>query len=101
MTTTVGRITFNRSLPDDYPYINHEVDKKGISRIVEDCSNRYSTTQMAQILDEIKRLGFHYATRAGVTVSVYDVDRPAAEAGAARRGRDQGRRRSSSSTSAD
>jgi len=73
LTTTVGRVTFNRSLPDDYPYINHEVDKKGISRVVEDCSVRYSTTQMGQILDEVKRLGFHYATRAGVTVSVYDA----------------------------
>ncbi len=73
LTTTVGRITFNRSLPDDYPYVNHEVDKKGISRVVEDCSNRYATVPMANILDEIKRLGFHYATRAGITVSVYDV----------------------------
>ncbi len=71
--TTVGRITFNRSLPADYPYINHVVDKKGISGIVQDCSNRYSTTQMGQILDEIKRLGFHYATRAGLTVSVFDA----------------------------
>jgi len=73
LTTTVGRITFNRSLPADYPYINHEVDKKGVSRIVEDCSSRYSTTDMAHILDELKRLGFHYATRAGVTVSVWDA----------------------------
>jgi DNA-directed RNA polymerase subunit beta' len=73
LTTTVGRITFNRSLPADYPYINRGVDKKGVSRIVEDCSNKYSTTEMAQILDEVKRLGFHYATRAGVTVSVYDA----------------------------
>jgi DNA-directed RNA polymerase subunit beta' len=71
--TTVGRITFNRSLPGDYPFVNLEIDKKGISRIVEDCSNRYSTTQMGQILDELKRLGFHYATRAGLTVSVYDA----------------------------
>ena len=71
--TTAGRITFNRSLPDDYPFINHDIDKKGIGRIVEDCSVRYSTTQMGQILDELKRLGFHYATRAGVTVSVYDA----------------------------
>ncbi|MDH4139846.1 MAG: DNA-directed RNA polymerase subunit beta', partial [Coriobacteriia bacterium] len=71
--TTVGRIIFNRSLPDDYPYINHYVDKKGVSRIVEDCSSRYTTNQMAQILDEVKRLGFHHATRAGVTVSVYDA----------------------------
>ncbi|HSK46366.1 MAG TPA: DNA-directed RNA polymerase subunit beta', partial [Coriobacteriia bacterium] len=77
--TTVGRITFNRSLPADYQFVNHEVDKKGISRIVEDCSTRYSTTQMGQILDEIKRLGFHYATRAGVTVSVYDATVPEAK----------------------
>ncbi len=76
VTTSVGRITFNRSLPSDYPYINHEIDKKGISRIVEDCSNRYSTTEMETILDELKRLGFHYATRAGVTVSVYDATVP-------------------------
>ncbi|HET6351378.1 MAG TPA: DNA-directed RNA polymerase subunit beta' [Coriobacteriia bacterium] len=77
--TTVGRITFNRSLPADYPFINREIDKKGIGRIVEDCSIRYSTTQMGQILDEIKRLGFHYATRAGVTVSVYDATVPEAK----------------------
>jgi len=74
--TTVGRITFNRGLPDDYPFINHEVDKKGVGRIVEDCSVKYSTTRMAAILDELKRLGFHYATRAGVTVSVYDATIP-------------------------
>ena len=71
--TTVGLITFNRGLPDDHPYINHEVDKKGIGRIVEECSVSYSTTRMAMILDELKRLGFHYATRAGLTVSVYDA----------------------------
>ncbi|MGB4592382.1 MAG: DNA-directed RNA polymerase subunit beta' [Coriobacteriia bacterium] len=76
ITTTPGRITFNRSMPDDHPFVNHDVDKKQISRIVEECSNTYSTTQMASILDELKRLGFHYATRAGVTVSVYDAEIP-------------------------
>ncbi|MDO8847539.1 MAG: DNA-directed RNA polymerase subunit beta' [Coriobacteriia bacterium] len=77
--TTVGRITFNKSLPEDYPFINHDVDKKGISRIVEDCSVVYSTTRMGAILDEVKRLGFHYATRAGVTVGVYDAAVPEAK----------------------
>ncbi len=75
--TTIGRITLNRSLPEDHAYINHEVDKKGVARIVDECSVRYSTVQMGEILDELKRLGFHYATRAGVTVSVYDVAVPA------------------------
>jgi DNA-directed RNA polymerase subunit beta' len=77
--TTVGRITFNNSIPAGYPFINHDVDKKGIARIVEDCSVIYTTTQMGAILDEIKRLGFHYATRAGVTVGVYDAAVPAAK----------------------
>jgi len=80
LKTTVGRVTFNRSLPEDHAFVNHVVDKKGVSRIVEDASNRYSTTQMARILDEVKRLGFHYATRAGVTVSVYDVKVPGQKA---------------------
>ncbi|MDZ4170021.1 MAG: DNA-directed RNA polymerase subunit beta' [Coriobacteriia bacterium] len=71
--TTVGRIVFNRSLPDGHAFINHTLDKKGIGRIVEECTVAYSTTQMGQILDEVKRLGFHYATRAGLTVSVFDA----------------------------
>ncbi|MDI6692403.1 MAG: DNA-directed RNA polymerase subunit beta' [Anaerosomatales bacterium] len=74
--TTVGRITFNRSLPADYPFVNHSVDKKQIARIIEECSNTYSTVQMATTLDEVKRLGFHYATRAGVTVAVSDAEIP-------------------------
>jgi DNA-directed RNA polymerase subunit beta' len=80
LETTIGRITFNRSLPADHDYINRGVDKKGVSKIVEDCSNKYSTTEMARILDEVKRLGFHYATRAGVTVSVFDALIPAKKA---------------------
>jgi DNA-directed RNA polymerase subunit beta' len=79
IATTVGRITFNASIPGDYPFINHEVDKKGIARVVEDCSGKYSTTQMGEILDEVKRLGFHYATRAGVTVGVWDAAVPEAK----------------------
>jgi DNA-directed RNA polymerase subunit beta' len=74
--TTIGRIEFNRSLPDDYHFINREIDKKGIGRIVEDVSARYDSVKVSETLDEIKRLGFHYATRAGVTVSVYDAAIP-------------------------
>jgi len=71
--STIGRITFNRALPADYVFINHEVNKKGVSQIVEDCSNRYPANEMERVLDELKRLGFHYATRAGLTVSVFDA----------------------------
>ena len=74
--TTIGRITFNSVLPPEYPYINHEMNKKNIASLVEDCSNRYSVVPMSEILDGLKSVGFHYATRAGVTVSVYDATVP-------------------------
>ncbi|MBQ6410639.1 MAG: DNA-directed RNA polymerase subunit beta', partial [Atopobiaceae bacterium] len=74
--TTIGRITFNSVLPDDYPYINYTMDKSQIAILVEDCCNRYSVSQVPAILDGLKATGFHYATRAGVTVSVYDASIP-------------------------
>ncbi|MDR1713762.1 MAG: DNA-directed RNA polymerase subunit beta' [Coriobacteriales bacterium] len=74
--TTVGRIVFNSVLPDDHPYINFEMNKKEIARLVEDCTNRYTISQMPEILDGLKRIGFHYATLAGVTVAVYDATVP-------------------------
>ncbi len=74
--TTIGRIIFNSVLPKDYAFINHGMDKKEVGRLIEDCANTYKTPEMMQILDGLKALGFHYATRAGVTVSVYDATIP-------------------------
>ena len=74
--TTIGRITFNNVLPEDHPFVNFEMNKKEIARLVEDCSNRYTISQMPEILDGLKAVGFHYATRAGVTVAVYDATVP-------------------------
>jgi DNA-directed RNA polymerase subunit beta' len=74
--TTVGRIIFNDVLPSDYPFLNYEMNKKEISRLVEDVCNTYELSEMPAILDGLKDAGFHYATRAGVTVSVYDATIP-------------------------
>ncbi len=74
--TTIGRITFNSVLPDDYEYLNYEMNKSEISRLVEDVCNRYELSEVPSILDGLKSMGFHYATRAGVTVSVYDATVP-------------------------
>ncbi len=74
--TSVGRITFNSVLPDDYPFLNYEMNKSEISRLIEDCCNRYPLSQMPAILDGLKAAGFHYASIAGVTVSVYDATVP-------------------------
>ncbi|WP_165046037.1 MULTISPECIES: DNA-directed RNA polymerase subunit beta' [unclassified Adlercreutzia] len=74
--TTIGRITFNSVLPDEHPFLNYEMNKKEISRLVEDVCNRYALSDIPAILDGLKDAGFHYATRAGVTVSVYDATVP-------------------------
>ncbi|MBQ9955436.1 MAG: DNA-directed RNA polymerase subunit beta', partial [Eggerthellaceae bacterium] len=74
--TTVGRVIFNNVLPYDYPFLNYEMNKKEISRLVEDVCARYELSEVPPILDGLKDAGFHYATRAGVTVSVYDATVP-------------------------
>lgn len=72
--TTVGRVVFNRQcLPPDYPYMNYKMVKGDISALVNDCCDRYSTAAVESILDAIKATGFHYATRAGLTISVWDA----------------------------
>ncbi|MDY3129683.1 MAG: DNA-directed RNA polymerase subunit beta' [Berryella intestinalis] len=78
--TTIGRVTFNDVLPADYPFLNYEMNKGEISRLVEDVCNTYPDSQVPPILDGLKSVGFHYATRAGVTVSVYDATIPPSKA---------------------
>jgi DNA-directed RNA polymerase subunit beta' len=75
--TTVGRVLFNEALPPDYPFVNSVLMKKQIGEIVDDCVERFDKATVARILDNFKSLGFHYATRAGVTISVADVSTPA------------------------
>lgn len=72
--TTVGRAIFNtRCLPADYPFINYKMNKGDIKNLVNDACDRYSTADVEPILDAIKETGFHYATVAGLTVSVWDA----------------------------
>ena len=52
------------------------MNKNEISRLVQDVCNTYSDSEVPSILDGLKSAGFHYATRAGVTVSVYDATIP-------------------------
>ncbi|MBK5211624.1 MAG: DNA-directed RNA polymerase subunit beta' [Coriobacteriia bacterium] len=74
--TTPGRILFNKALPEDFAFINYRLTKNTIAAIVEELANIYSTTDMGIYLDNLKNLGFHYATLAGVTVSLYDAKVP-------------------------
>ena len=74
--TSIGRIIFNNVLPEDHQFVNYVVNKKEIGRLIEECSNRYDVSDMPAILDGLKNAGSHYATKAGITVSVFDATMP-------------------------
>ncbi|HZA33007.1 MAG TPA: DNA-directed RNA polymerase subunit beta' [Propionibacteriaceae bacterium] len=80
LETTLGRALFNDALPADYPYADYEVGKKQLGQIVNDLAERYAKVDVASCLDQLKDIGFHWATRSGVTVSIGDVSTPANKA---------------------
>lgn len=71
--TTVGRIIFNEILPPEIPYINKIIDDKELKSITARIFTLLSSDRAAQILDAIKGLGFHYASRSGITVAINDI----------------------------
>ena len=76
--TSIGRIIFNRQcLPEDYEFMNYKMVKGDVAKLVADCCDRYPEAKVGPILDAIKYSGFHYATRAGLTISVWDALIPA------------------------
>ncbi|MDP8956749.1 MAG: DNA-directed RNA polymerase subunit beta', partial [Actinomycetota bacterium] len=74
--TTVGRVIFNEAFPAEFEYVNHHVQKGDLGALIDECVGRFDRSQMEQTLDNLKQLGFHYATRAGVTIGVDDVVTP-------------------------
>jgi DNA-directed RNA polymerase subunit beta' len=74
--TTVGRLLFNTVLPADYPYVNDAISKKVITGIMSDCIDRYGIDSIPGIVNKVKRFGFEYATKSGVTWSLDDVSVP-------------------------
>jgi DNA-directed RNA polymerase subunit beta' len=79
LKTSAGRIIFNEALPKELGYINKVVDKSGLKQIVADCYKALSNEETAEVLDSIKKLGFHYATTSGITIAANDIEVPAAK----------------------
>ncbi|MDB5264492.1 MAG: DNA-directed polymerase subunit beta, DNA-directed polymerase subunit beta [Parcubacteria group bacterium] len=74
--TTVGRLLFNTVLPADYPFVNDAITKKVLSAIMMDCIVRYGLDAIPGIVNKVKKFGFEYATKSGVSWSVDDVSVP-------------------------
>jgi DNA-directed RNA polymerase subunit beta' len=81
MDTTVGRVILNDHLPEEMPYINGLLKKKGLAQLVQYCYLRFGLPTTVQMLDEIKNLGFLYATRAGISIGIDDMVVPSEKAG--------------------
>ena len=88
--TTVGRLIFNDAIPQDIGFVERnepddafklEIDcrvgKKELGKIVDYCFRRYGASKTSEMLDRIKKLGFTYSTRGGITVGYKDITVPA------------------------
>src|SRR6267154_2153142 len=80
MDTTVGRVILNDNLPEQMPFINGLLKKKGLSQLVQYCYLKYGLQITVQMLDEVKKLGFLYATRAGISIGIDDMVVPSMKA---------------------
>ena len=92
--TTLGRALFNENVeealrgylgtayyPADYEFVNYTLKKGEIKSLVAEYVNRYPTELVSQLLDTLKRVGFHTATRAGVSIGKNDIVVPEQKAG--------------------
>ncbi len=75
--TTVGRVIFNRHLPEEVPYINGLLKKRGLQDLVGYCFIRLGNDDTVRMLDEVKEITFLYATKAGISIGVDDMVIPA------------------------
>ncbi|HXK39670.1 MAG TPA: DNA-directed RNA polymerase subunit beta', partial [Candidatus Paceibacterota bacterium] len=75
--TSVGRLLFNSTLPEEYPFINKEITKKEMSELVNKLIETHPTEEIAIILDKIKHFGFTYSTMSGTTFALSEVPTPA------------------------
>ncbi|MGH3746188.1 MAG: DNA-directed RNA polymerase subunit beta' [Micromonosporaceae bacterium] len=76
LETTLGRILFNETLPEEYRFVNYEIRKAQLSAIINDLAERFLKVQLATTLDALKEAGFHWATWSGMTIAIEDVIRP-------------------------
>jgi DNA-directed RNA polymerase subunit beta' len=87
--TTLGRLLFNEILPQDLGFVDRKdpdnflklevdfhVSKKGLKQILEKVINTHGSTKTAEVLDDVKAMGYKFSTRAAMTVSISDMTVP-------------------------
>ena len=74
LETSIGRILFNEVLPEEISFRNQEMDKGALKDVTAECYRKLSNQGTADVLDAIKTLGFHHASKAGITIAINDIE---------------------------
>ncbi len=72
--TSVGRLKFNELLFEDLRFVNKSINAGAIKTVIVKAMKMYSSSEVAELIDKIKNLGFYGATISGISVSVFDND---------------------------
>jgi len=74
--TTVGRVLFNEILPPELRAYDKTMDKASLKSLVSECIRLLGEEATAPILDDLKQLGFYYATKSGTSIAIGDINEP-------------------------
>src|SRR5687768_11882939 len=74
--TTVGRTLLNEIVPEPLRFLNQELKKKEVTALVGRCMNQLGNEATVHFLDELKDLGFRYATLSGISIGIDDMHIP-------------------------
>ena len=77
--TTVGRTLFNEVVPEPLRFVNNELKKKEITALVARCYNQLGNEVTVGFLDELKDVGFRYATLSGLSIGIDDMHIPSSK----------------------
>jgi DNA-directed RNA polymerase subunit beta' len=71
--TTVGRVIFSSAVPSELGHVNNTMGKKELAELVDRCYRTLGHARTVILLDDLKQLGFRFATKAGVSISIEDM----------------------------
>jgi len=73
LETTVGRVIFNEIVPEPLRWVNQPLESKELKNLILRCYKKLGMDKTAEFLDEVKELGFEFATRSGLTIGLTDM----------------------------
>ena len=74
--TTVGRVLFNRVLPEEVQFVNEKLEKGGVKDLIAEVYEICGQEKTTEVADKIKSIGFEYAMKSGTTLAVADISIP-------------------------